>query len=418
MPTKKSLTKQVFGNTLIQTIGKAVSLIISLWIARLIFVYLAPAGAGSYYSIIAFAQLFVVLLGWGTSLLLIKKLGQTKEKNKINQLVSEVFSLIFYSSGIFLILTFFLSFLIDSYSGLERIGILLASFAFIFIAFDSILNVVFQRELKTSAVAIAEVINKLLNVAWIYFAIYMDWGILGILSGLIAANLLNFIILMIASRRFVKIRILTDLAFIPVWLKESWPIAITLIFSMLYFKGNTVALKAFQPDAEVGYFSLPYRILEVAILFPPLYINLIMPRLAASWQSKDKKWFRSASLKSFGFLFLSAAIMTVLVMILSPYIVQILGGDEYEPSILLLKILIIAAGLMFLREFVRSLLITIEKQKAMMISTIIVSCLAIVLYILLIPAYGALGAAWITLGIELIYLIILVCLAWYWSTSS
>lgn len=83
-----------------------------------------------------------------------------------------------------------------------------------------------------------------------------------------------------------------------------------------------------------------------------------------------------------------------------------------------MKILIIAAGLMFLREFIRSLLITIEKQRALMFATIAVSCLAVVLYVLLIPLYGALGAAWITLAVELIYLIILVCLAWYWSTSS
>ena len=418
MPKQKTLTKQVFSNTLIQTIGKAVSLIISLWIARLIFSYLAPAGAGSYYSVLAFVQLFIVLLGWGTSLVLIRKLGQTKDKNKINQLVSEVFSLIFYSSGIFLVLTFFLSFLFPAYTGLEQIGILLASIAFIFIAFDSILNVVFQKELKTSAVAIAEVVNKLLNVAWIYFAIAMDWGILGILGGLIAGNLLNFVVLLIAARKFVKIRIITDLAFIPVWLKESWPVALTLIFSMLYFKGNTVALKTFQPDTEVGYFSLPYRILEVAILFPPLYINLIMPRLAASWHSKDKKWFKKASLKSFGFLAFTAFIVIGFVMLFSPLIVKLLGGDEYQPSILLMRILIIAAGLIFLREFVRALLVTIERQKALMVTTVIIACVAVVLYILLIPIYGALGAAWITLGIELIYLITLICLAWYWSTSS
>lgn len=408
-----NLTQRILINVTYQGLAKVISLAISLWMARLIFFYLQPAGMGQYSAVVSFLQIFIVLLGFGTTLILIRKLGQTKERRQIDRLISEIFSLHLFSSLIFIFFTFLFSFTITRFSPLERWGILLTSLFFIFLSFNNVLAVIFQRELKTQWLAWGEILCKVLGLFWIYLAIWQDWGVLGMLMALVVTSGFNFGWLWQKSKKYATIRIINNLSFLKSWLKESWPIALGLVFSMIYFKGDTVILKIFRSDEEVGYYGLPYKILETLIIFPPLFINLVMPRLAAAWQAKNLLWLKKAIWKSSAFLFFIAVFLVIFVFIFSRPIVLFFSGENFIPAIVLLKILIVATGLMFLGEFFKNLLVTLGRQKLLLLINIFISLLALLGYLIFIPAYGAVAAAVVTLICELLLFIIFLCfLSW------
>ncbi len=81
-------------------------------------------------------------------------------------------------------------------------------------------------------------------------------------------------------------------------------------------------------------------------------------------------------------------------------ITVLLGGEEFAASGTLLRILSIALGSMFLGNIFGFTLIALAKQKALAILYGVLAALNIVANLLVIPSFGASGAAWVTVATE------------------
>src|SRR5205085_3812215 len=122
----------------------------------------------------------------------------------------------------------------------------------------------------------------------------------------------------------------------------------------------------------------------------------LFPRLASS---RDPS---SAYRMALRLLFQLAFPLTAGVALLSEPIVAVVGGREYLPdSAIALAILIAYLPLSYANGLTQYLLIAAGRQRALTVAFVAALLFNIVANALLIPRYGYVGAAWVTIVSEL-----------------
>jgi len=270
---------------------------------------------------------------------------------------------------------------------------------------DQILVALFQEQMQTKFPALAEIIGKILNLGLIILMIYLNLNFLYIILTFSFASLIHFIINLSFARRLLKFKLEFDKQIWKKVLKKSWPIASYMIFSMIYFKADTIILSLFRPASEVGIYGAPYRILESLIVFPAIFMGLISPHLSKAWSQKNLPDFKNIFQKTFDALSIIIWPMIFGTLVLAKPIINLIAGKQFLNSIPVLQILIIATGIIFLAHLTTFSVVAINKQKSMMKYYIFAAVLAVILYFIFIPKYSYYAAATITILIELFILI-------------
>ena len=177
------------------------------------------------------------------------------------------------------------------------------------------------------------------------------------------------------------------------------PLGITLLFNQVYFRIDSFVLALTRSTAEVGLYGLAYKVFELPLVIPTFFMNSVYPLLLVEQTPNFKKILR----KSFFVLLIISFLSLVIFWFAAPLLIYI--RPEFAESIPLLRILTLGLPFFFLSSLVMWALIALGKQLvlagiygSLMITTILLD-------ILVIPKFGATGAAWITVGSEALVLI-------------
>ncbi len=398
-----SLTKKIATNTAWQVMGKALGLGLSLVTAGLVMRYLGTQGWGQYSTILAFLQIFGIVMDFGLYIILIKKISKIDEKS--GELVNNIFTLRLISGIIFLgiapiIVWFF------PYVMIVKIGVCLTTLFYLFISLNQLLSAVFQKFLATYWIAIAEVVGKTTLFVGSIVAIYLGLDLLWIMGAVVLGSGANFLINFLASRKYFKIKLRFDLKTWKEVLKEAWPVALSIAFALVYFKGDMVILSWFKPETEVGIYGAPYKMLEVLVTFPAMFIGLVLPVISAKWKEKNMPEFKKVLQKAFNFLVMVTVPMIVGCIMLAEPMMSLLGGSEFIVSAPVLRILVVATGAIFLGTLFTYLVVAVDKQKTMLWGYGLIALSSLGLYLYFIPKYSYWAAAWITVYSEIMILIV------------
>jgi len=216
------------------------------------------------------------------------------------------------------------------------------------------------------------------------------------------SSLVQLWVLLRFTSKVIKLKLCIDLLIWKRILKKTWPIALSVIFTTIYFKGDAVILSLVRPYGDVGIYGASYKILEVLITLPILFMGLVLPHLAKSYAENNKEKFNKAIQKSWDALSLFTLPLVIGTLVLAEPIILLIAGKGYEPSIQVLRILIVAAGIIFLGSLFTHTIVAINKQKSMIKYYAIAAVLAVVLYIIYIPTYTYYAAAIVTVIAELL----------------
>jgi len=193
--------------------------------------------------------------------------------------------------------------------------------------------------------------------------------------------------------------------------KDGFPIFLNNLFISLYTTANFTILGFYVNDIEVGIYSGAQKIISAALMVTSMPINIaLFPNISRKINESPQKGFEFL-IKTLKIVALGTFLVSLFTYFLSPLLVQILLGDSFADSILLLQIL---SPLPFLVS-VASLL-SVQglygfgfKKFAPIIGAILgISCVLINIYI--IPIYGTLGAAtsWVIIEVAEIMIVGLV----------
>ena len=393
---------KIAHNTIIQVAGKALTISLALIGFGLMTRYLGQTGFGFFSTVYAFLAIFGILVDLGLQMTTTKLISDPAENE--SQILSNALTIRLVASVIFLSLAPLVA-LLFPYHPMIKLGIAFATVGFVFASLTSTLTSYFQKHLIIYQVVVAESIAKIIFIAVVVAAIRADLGLTGIITAVIFDSVLTAVILFWFALQKVLLRPRFEF---EVWKKilgKTWPIALTITLNLIYFKGDIFIMSLIKSQAEVGLYGAPYRVLEVLINVAYLFLGLVLPILAAAVVIKKFDQLKKAIQATFDFLIILTIPMIVGGFFLGEEIMILMAGPEFVISGEIIKILLLATGLVFIAGLFGYVVVALDKQKEMIKFYAINAVVSVAGYWYLISKYSYWGAAWMTVVTELFTLI-------------
>lgn len=170
------------------------------------------------------------------------------------------------------------------------------------------------------------------------------------------------------------------------------PMVLSGIVLMVYLRIDQVMLGALAGEAEVGFYAAAVRISEVWYFVPAAIVSSLFPRIV-ELRASDRVQFEQRLQRLYNLLAFLGYAVALPVTLLAPWLVQLLFGSAYQPSAPLLAVLIWAGLFANLTVARNAHFIALDWGRAQLWTASAGAAANILLNLLLIPRYGAMGAA-------------------------
>lgn len=398
-----SLTRKIAHNTLISVIGRGGAGILAIIGIAFITRYLGPEGFGVYTTITAFLMFFGIIINFGITTITVQMISERDDG--IDNLMSNIFTLRLISSTVFLGLAPVVS-LFFPYPPILKAGIAITSFAFLFQMLTETIMGVFQKHLQMYKPAIAEFISRIVFVGLVMLFVYCRYGILAMMMVLNAANFAWFIITFYYARKIVKIRLAFDWTVWKTILKRAWPIGVSIILNLIYLKTDVLLLSVMKNQKDVGLYGAPYKLIDAITTFAMMFMGLILPLLAAAWAKRDLERFKKVFQKTFNGLVIVIVPMIVGAYFTGEQLMVLVAGQAFAASGMVFSILVLGASALFVGSLFAHTIVALDKQKMVIWGYAVDAAVSLALYLIFIPKYSYIGAAWVTVFSEMLIALI------------
>lgn len=183
----------------------------------------------------------------------------------------------------------------------------------------------------------------------------------------------------------------------------SWPIIIISLFSFV-FNVDTFMLGQLRSATDVGLYSAAQRIVQFTTIIPAFIAMSIFPVLSKN-ESDDEK-MSGIFERIMAIVFAIGIPLAIGGFLLSTKIMSLVFGHEYAPGGLTLGILMISILASFPNIILTNVIFSKNLQKTFIVATSFGIIANIILNLLLIPRYGAIGAAISVTATQLLIMII------------
>ena len=361
--------------------------------------YLGVEGFGILSLALAFTSIFSIFMDMGLSTLATREIARDKS------LLKDYVSNIFIIKIALIILTIILIIMIVNligYNQQTKIVIYIITLYTIFSVFSQFFYAIFQAYEKMEYQAVGTLISIFLLLMGILIAIYFNADVISfsfayVISG---ASLLGFG-LFIFFKKFSFPKIEFNMSEWLNLINESWPFAITNISTSIYLWIDTILLSLIQGEEAVGLYNASYKLVLVLIFIPVIFNYALFPIMSQYYvTSKESLNITFEKLfKTMLFFAIPIGFGTVLV---ANKVILLIYGLEFTGATIALQILIWSIVLNFARSPFNRLLESSNKQ--LVVTKIFVSgtIFNVILNLILIPAYGYIGAGIVTVLTDLL----------------
>lgn len=413
-----SLTRKIAFNTIIQIIGKVATTAISLVLVATLTRYLGVAGYGQYTTIFAYIAFFGVIADFGFFWILVREIAHPQAD--VHKITSNILTLrTIFGTAVYLA-AFLIGFLVPQYHDF-RFGIGIIALASLFLTLNQTYVGVFQNKLRMDLAALTDAVSRAIILAVTLYLVKLQTGLNAILWAYAIGNIINFFLSAYLGRTFVNFKIACDWDYWKKIFIQTIPMGVVLILNLIYFKVDTLMLSLLKSSTDVGIYGPPYKVLEILLFFPAIFMGNVFPIITRYIYENDKR-VESAIQKSFDFLFM-LAVPVILGVIFTAYrVINIVAGPEFltastispvfglpATSVTALQILILAVGVSFLSHLFGYVVVALGKQKNLIVPNIILVIFNIGLNLILIPKISYIGAAIVTVLTE----ILVLAFSWY-----
>jgi len=347
-------------NTLISSgariIGSALAFISFAFIAR----SLGKEGFGDYSTAMAFGYTASALADLGLYAVLIRDISRGSADER--RIVSHVFFLRVAILLAFSVLIFILGLVLPGYSSTLRLAIGFGIIAFAFSSLSQLLIAIFQKYFDLGKVALAEVVGRGAQLAVVYIAYTLHSGLFLFLTAAIVGAFFIFAVELVFARRLIPFGFAFDTRFSKELFITALPIGISLMFTLIYFRVDTILLSLLASQEDVGVYNVAYKVLEFLIFFPAVFAGIVMP-LLSRYAATDLGRFKDVFQKSFDVIVVFATPIVAAGFILAPRIVTLAGGEDFQDAATPLRWLFVAVWFIFLGNLLGRAIIALEEQK-------------------------------------------------------
>lgn len=351
---------------------------------------LGPEGLGQYSFIFYYVSLLGIFADFGVSYYLMREVA--RDKKKLNELLPDVLGfkiiLAIFNFLVIVGITFFL----PKPDWMKALIILVGAEAMLTWISWVFVNITYAHEV-TKYEAIARAVERF----WAFFVGGMVLYAFKSLSPFIIALLVGYTIRELLRVKWgaqfvgeLKIRFKPE-----IWkslLKKSYPFWLIGLFTLIYYRTDMVMLSLLREDYETGIYRAAYTLIEVSLFIPGIVVSTAMPSMARLWK-EDRETLNVLFKKSFQMLVLLGVGGLTGYYIFARLGILIVFGQEFLPSVPILRILAFSVPSMFLNSLFGSYMNATGRELTFTKITGFTALFNVVLNYFLILQYGPEGAA-------------------------
>jgi O-antigen/teichoic acid export membrane protein len=237
------------------------------------------------------------------------------------------------------------------------------------------------------------VVNNVLILAFILYAVKTDAGLMSILWFYVAANgLAALTAAAICLVRFARPSRTVTWSEVVSFLKLAPDFSFSALVASIYWRADKVILKIFAGDAVVGIYGAAAGMVEGLVMVAGSFRESVFPALSRAWPRAPLE-FREASRTSFKFLAALAVPICIGTSVVAPQLFPFIYRAEFARGSVILAVLIWALGAIFIRELTAATLFALDRQRMLLLSNAAGAAASVALNFALIPRWGGLGAA-------------------------
>ena len=391
-----STTRKIAHNTGIQLVGKIISTALGLVAIGMMTRYLGQEQFGWYVTTIAFLQFIAILIDFGLIPVTAQMMGEKKIEE--TKLLQNLLGYRFVTAVIFLGIAPFIA-LLFPYPIEVKIAISFTTINMLAVAMNQIFMGYYQAKLKMHVQAIGEVLGRVALVGWLALMMFTDSGFIPVMIVLTLASIVYTAAMWFAAMKDSRPTFAFDMDIWKTITVKMWPIAISIIFNVMYLKGDTIILSLYHDQVTVGLYGAAYRVIDILAQMAMMIMGLMLPLLAFEW-TRNKEKFHHFYQQSFDIMMLLALPLVVGGVILATPIMTLVAGPEFAGSGPILALLLVGIFGLYLGAIFGHMAVAIDKQKQTMWIYITNAILTVIGYFYFIPKYDMLGAAGMTLFSE------------------
>jgi O-antigen/teichoic acid export membrane protein len=392
--------RRVASNTAVQVAGKAAVLAVGAASIAVLTRYLGPADYGRYTLALMYMQLFAVLADVGLLTTVVREIS--KDPSRTERLVGNALTLRLLLSLATIVVAVAISLLLP-YEPDVRLAIVLAGGPLLLGMLNGAPTAVFQGQMRMSRAVSADVVGRAAAFVLAVLVATLDLGFYAVMGTAAGGALATLIVSTLLSRRLVRLRFLADRSVWRPLLVASLPLGLALAINALYFRADTLIISLLRPVDEVGFYTLAYRILEFVLAGGTVFLTASFP-VISRYVATDDSRLRQAIQSSWD-LFLVAGIPVVVGgAILAPRLIELVAGADFEGAVEPLQILLGAGTLAWVNGVFGYALIAKERQLSALWLNVLGLSFNVGLNLALVPEYGIVAAAIVTVASEVLIL--------------
>ncbi len=377
-------------NTSYLTIALVLQKVISFSYFTLLARYLGPADLGKYYFAISFTTIFAIFIDLGFANVLIREIA--KNQSKASHFLGNVLGLKLPLAAVSLAAVFILINLFH-YDPLIKNLVYISSISMVLDSFTWTFFAVIRGFHNLKYESISSIVFQIIVLFVGYGALLMGGGLIPAMAALALASIYNFIYSWSVLSRKLKIavKIIYDKPVIREIIKISLPFAIYAIFQRLYTYLDSVLLAFFAGNEQVGLYQVAFKIIFALQFLPMAFTASLYPAMSSYWQNNKEQLVISFE-RAINYLTIISWPIIIGAVLLADKVV-LLFKSGYGGAVLPLQISIVSLFFIFVNFPIGSLLNACDRQRKNTINMGIVTVVSIVLNILLIPRFQAVGAS-------------------------
>lgn len=206
----------------------------------------------------------------------------------------------------------------------------------------------------------------------------------------------------ILRRRGIGVGVAFDRAAWTRLAAETAPLAALQVLGVVNYRLDIVALGVLSGTEAAGIYGIAYRFVDAALPLAAFFAAALFPLLARDVAGSADRVQRALST-----VLIATPCVVLPLVVLAPRLVELVGGSDYGPAGLPLRILAVSLPFSAVAMLLVSLLVAHRRERSVLPLVVFSILLNLGLNLALIPGYGVAGSAAATLVAEAVGCVLL-----------